>query len=379
MLTCRHAINTPTGIEIVDLDQRGRGREIQRESEGVLARVQAGPRQPDGTRQLFMMRLDPESGHSGRVVTVEAPAEPGGLPRFREVVAGQAGDILRDMVIVDRGPGRPPAVALSVRRNGGEVRIDLVSLRETADGAATTDRRWTVPLPDAQPITAADGSTQITGNYGLVTGLSATGGGHGVLEIEYTSRESVPHRLYRLSAVEPGAAAVQAAGPTNEQARDAGIPAVDVALHMAPGERDHSTPVFVLRRAGAEPGPAHEPPAKVPTIVWPYPSTSSAVRQAPSTPSPPPSWTRASPWSSRPSTRQRRAQLPGATRLTGRSTPLRGRRREGDARPPRHHARIRGQGRAHRLLPVGRRHDRAGRTPPHGATGSTAWCSTARS
>jgi hypothetical protein len=272
VLTCRHAINTPTGIEIVDVEQRGRGQEIQRESEGVLARVQVGPRRSDGTRQLFMMRLDPESGHRGRVVTVEAPAEPGGPPRFREVVAGQAGDILRDMVIVDRGPDQPPALALSVRRHGGEVRIDLVSLRETADGAATADHRWTVPLPDAQPITAADGSTQITGNYGLVTGLSATGGaGHGVLEIEYTSRESVPHRLYRLPTAEPGAAAVQAAGPTNEEARDAGIPAVDVTLHMAPGERDHSTPVFLIRRASAESGPGHEPPAKVPTIVWPYP------------------------------------------------------------------------------------------------------------
>lgn len=274
VLTSRHPINTPTGVRVVDLEGRGRGCTVQRESDQALARVRLGPRQADGTRRLFVLTLDEKSGHRGRVLAVDPPTKPGGRPRTREIVAAEPGDVIHQFEVIDRGRDRPPALALSVRRHGADVRVDMVRLTEDTrpDHGLTVEDRWTVPLPGAQALTASEPGTEIRGHYGTISALSPThGDGHGGLDIEYSARESIPHRLYRLTAVSPQATPTLVAGPTTEEIRATGVPDISVTLHDIPVGPERSTSMFIVRRADSPERTAGAQGTKVPAVFWPYP------------------------------------------------------------------------------------------------------------
>lgn len=258
-------LQTPQTILVADLDGRGRGFVIQHESEGVLGRVRPAPGEGSGPRRLFVLRLDRRS-YSGRVVVVDPPRTPGGRPRRRQLVAGRRGDVIREMEVVDRGPGQPPALALSIRRHGAEARVDVVSLKKTAKwrSGLKKDHRWTVPLPGAQEIrgTSRRRRDRTKGWYGTISALTATPSG---LDIEYSARESVPHRLYRLDHVVPGAVPTMVAGPNSEAVRAAGVPEIDVALHRPRVGLFRRTALHVVRPKDA---PADRP---LPELYSAYP------------------------------------------------------------------------------------------------------------
>lgn len=234
VLSYSHIINTAQSVDVVDLDKRGRGFRIQAEAERVLARVRPGPQQPDGSRRMFVLRLDRRSFGAGRIVVVDPPSKPGGRPRRRQIVAGRRGDVIREFEVVDRGPGRPPALALSIRRHGGEVRVDIVELEKAGRlrGGLKAGRRWTPTLPGAEPITSRRRRDKVKGWYGNIASMTATrGNGHGGVDIEYTARESKPHRLLRLDTIDHRATPRTVAGPSAAEARAAGVPDIDVTFH----------------------------------------------------------------------------------------------------------------------------------------------------
>ncbi|UGQ11570.1 hypothetical protein LO772_33150 [Yinghuangia sp. ASG 101] len=276
VLSYSTVINTPQTIAVFDLDGKNRGFVVQRESERVLGRVRLGPAQSDGSRQMFVLRADRRSRRSGRVVVVDPRGKPHRRPRLRQVVAGRRGDVIREIEVIDRGQGQPPSLALSIRRHGGEVRVDVVDLKRTAKwrGGLKAATRWTVPLPGAQQVRShrnrgrGRGKDRIKGWYGTISAMTTTRGEGGVgggLEIEYAARESVPHRLYRLAAPRPGAVPRQVAGPTTEAARAAGVPQVDVTLHRPRAGLFRKTSLHVVRPTNA---PGNQ---RIPQVYTAYP------------------------------------------------------------------------------------------------------------
>ncbi|NUS53683.1 MAG: prolyl oligopeptidase family serine peptidase, partial [Streptomycetaceae bacterium] len=275
LLSYSNILNTPQSVRVVDLDGRGRGFTVQRENR-VLARVRPGPVSEDGSRPLFVLRNDLRSFRAGRVVLVDPrKRQRFRRPSRRQVVAGRRGDIIREIEVIDRGPGQLPALALSIRRHGAEARVDIVDLKKSRwRGNPTAARRWTVPLPDAQPITAAGKRDRVRGWYGTVAAMTPTPGadGRGGLHIEYAARESVPHRLYQLDTIEPGAVPRRIAGPSRAEARAKGVPDVTVTLHRARSGALRKTSLLVVR-------PAHAPAeAPLPSMYSAYPFFNLAVQ-----------------------------------------------------------------------------------------------------
>ncbi|MEU8139874.1 hypothetical protein [Streptodolium elevatio] len=267
ILSYSFVLNSAQSVDVVDLDGGG-GFRIQREAEKTLARVRPGPRQPDGTRRLFVLRLDRRSHHAGRIVVVDPPARAGRRPRRRQIVAGRRGDVIREFEVINRGPDRPPALALSIRRHGGEARVDIVELKKAAKwrGGLKVGRRWTPQLDGAQPITSRRRRDRVKGWYGTIASMTATrGDGRGGVDIEYAARESVPHRLYRMDNLDRSTVPRVVAGPSAEAARAAGVPAVDVTLHRPRVGLFRRTSVHVVRPQGI---PAGRP---VPEMYTAYP------------------------------------------------------------------------------------------------------------
>ncbi|WP_436777451.1 hypothetical protein [Yinghuangia sp. YIM S09857] len=268
ILSYSSLLNSPQSVDVVDLDGNGGGFRIQREADKALARVRPGPRQPDGTRRMFVLRLDRRSRHAGRIVVVDPPARPGRRPRRRQVVAGRRGDVIREFEVIDRGPDRPPALALSIRRHGAEARVDIVELKTAAPwrGGLKAGRRWTPELDGAQPIMSRRRRDRIKGWYGTIASMTATrGDGRGGLDIEYAARESVPHRLYRMDNLDRNTAPRVVAGPSTQAARAAGVPAVDVTLHRPRVGLFRRTSLHLVRPQGI---PAGRP---VPEMYTAYP------------------------------------------------------------------------------------------------------------
>ncbi|GAA4944606.1 hypothetical protein GCM10023205_00220 [Yinghuangia aomiensis] len=275
LLSYSNILNTPQSVRVVDLDGRGRGFPVQRENR-VLARVRPGPAREDGARPLFVLRNDLRSFRAGRVVLVEPPKRRWfRRPRRRQIVAGRRGDVIREIEVIDRGPGRLPSLALSIRRHGAEARVDIVDLKKSRwRGRPTAARRWTVPLPDAQPVTATDRRVPVRGWYGTIAAMTPRPGldGRGGLHIEYAARESVPHRLYHLDTIKPGVAPRRVAGPSRAEARAKGVPDVTVTLHRARSGALRKTSLLVVR-------PTHVPAeVKLPYMYSAYPFFNLAVQ-----------------------------------------------------------------------------------------------------
>ncbi|MGR7001297.1 hypothetical protein ACU686_29975 [Yinghuangia aomiensis] len=359
LLSYGNILNTPQSVRVIDLDGRGRGFTIQRENR-VLARVRPGPVREDGSRPLFVLRNDLRSFRAGRVVLVD----PGksrwfGRPSRRQVVAGRRGDIIREIEVIDRGPGQLPSLALSIRRHGAESRVDIVDLKKSRwRGKPTAARRWTVPFPDAQPITAAGKRDRIHGWYGTVAAMTPTPGadGRGGLHIEYAARECVPHRLYQLDTIEPDAAPRRIAGPSRAEGRAKGVPRRHG--HPAPGpQRGPPQNAAVRRPSDAGPGrraaPVHVQRLSVLQPRRAEPELRRGHGQGCE------QRHRVGP---RGGVRRRRAELPrGDGSARGRPAPRPARHGGGHptpGRPPRT-----GPHTPLRLLPVGRGHDPARRRP----------------
>ncbi|WP_345676111.1 S9 family peptidase [Yinghuangia aomiensis] len=277
VISYSHIINTPTGIHVVDLTGSGRGYAVQEESEGVLGRVRVGPVEADGTRRLFLLKFDGDRTRSGRILEVGPPPPGESRARLTELIPERPGDVIREFEVIDRGAGRTPALALSVRRNGAEVRVDIVDLksddRTPGDAAAsagggghvTAGDRWTVDLP-GQEMTSATPGVVVEGKFGAITAMTATAGdGRGGVDIEYSS-PTIPLRLYRLHNTEDRHAEPQlVVGPTDAQLREAGVPEIDVSLHRVATDDGRTTWLHMLRPAGVAPD---EP---LPTVETAYP------------------------------------------------------------------------------------------------------------
>lgn len=109
---------------------------------------------------------------------------------WHDLVPDDGESVIRDVAVVDRGPGRDPLLAISRTRQGAAE----AELFDPATGRGT-------PIPLAQlglPGVYAPDGRKLPGVFGQITGMTATVGSDGsALEIEHSSIVSAP-RVFRI-------------------------------------------------------------------------------------------------------------------------------------------------------------------------------------
>lgn len=148
----------------------------------------------------------------GRIAEVPLDLDRRHIPshEWHDLAAGDGYGVIREVVPVDRGPGRAPLLAIS-RTLHGAAEVQLFD--------PTTAARTTLPLEElGLPAVHAPDGTRERGVFGQITGMTASTGPDGapVVEVEHSSVVSSP-RTFRFPLTSRGV------GPAEELPREKSI------------------------------------------------------------------------------------------------------------------------------------------------------------